>query len=60
MSSTCQSCEDKEKDHGGCRCQAYERSSLADDHVSFVEKIYRSLPAKRGAGVHRLKSFHLI
>jgi pyrroloquinoline quinone biosynthesis protein E len=23
MSSTCQSCEDKEKDHGGCRCQAF-------------------------------------
>ena len=23
MSSTCQSCDDKEKDHGGCRCQAF-------------------------------------
>ncbi|MET3495485.1 pyrroloquinoline quinone biosynthesis protein PqqE [Variovorax boronicumulans] len=23
MSSTCRSCEDKEKDHGGCRCQAF-------------------------------------
>ena len=23
MSSTCKSCEDKEKDHGGCRCQAF-------------------------------------
>jgi pyrroloquinoline quinone biosynthesis protein E len=23
MSSTCQSCEDKENDHGGCRCQAF-------------------------------------
>ncbi|MDP9895886.1 pyrroloquinoline quinone biosynthesis protein E [Variovorax boronicumulans] len=23
MSSTCQSCEEKEKDHGGCRCQAF-------------------------------------
>ncbi|RIX73947.1 pyrroloquinoline quinone biosynthesis protein PqqE [Acidovorax cavernicola] len=23
MSSACQSCDDKEKDHGGCRCQAF-------------------------------------
>ena len=23
LPETCQSCEDKEKDHGGCRCQAF-------------------------------------
>ena len=31
MSSTCGSCEEREHDHGGCRCQAYLLTGRAED-----------------------------